>query len=41
MNHDVVFWAVIACVTGSIVILFGLFYMLARQAKKSANGNTK
>lgn len=36
MNQDMVFWAVIICVSGSVVVLFGLFYMLARQAKKNA-----
>jgi hypothetical protein len=36
MNHDMVWWAVMICVGGSIVVLFGLFFMLARQAKKTA-----
>jgi hypothetical protein len=39
MNQDIVFWAVIACVSGSVVVLFGLFYIIARQAKKTSEKN--
>ena len=39
MNQDMVFWAVIFCVAGSVVVLFGLFFMLARQANTSAKEN--
>ena len=41
MNQDMVFWAVIICVAGSVVVLFGLFFMLARQAKKTAEEHAK
>ena len=36
MNQDMVFWAVIICVSGSVVVLFGLFYLIARQANKKS-----
>lgn len=36
MNQDMVFWAVIVCVVGSVVVLFGLFYVIARKAQKAA-----
>ena len=39
MNQDMVFWAVIICVAGSVVVLFGMFYIIARQANKSAEKN--
>ena len=39
MNQDIVFWAVIICVTGSVVVLFGLFYIIARQANKNSEKN--
>lgn len=41
MNQDMVFWAVIVCVVGSVVVLFGLFFMLARKAKKTADEHAK
>jgi hypothetical protein len=39
MNQDMVFWAVIICVSGSVVVLFGLFYLIARQANKNSEKN--
>ena len=39
MNQDMVFWAVIVCVVGSVVVLFGLLYIIARQANTSAKEN--
>ena len=39
MNQDIVFWAVIICVTGSVVVLFGMFYIIARQANKNSEKN--
>lgn len=41
MNQDMVFWAVIICVAGSVVVLFGLFYVIARNANKTAEEHAK
>ena len=35
MNQDMVFWAVIVTVVGSVVVLFGLFYVIARKTKQA------
>ena len=39
MNQDMVFWSVIFTVVGSVVVLFGLLIVIARQANTSAKEN--
>ena len=41
MNQDMVFWAVIACVAGSVLVLFGLFYVIARKANERSGKKNK
>jgi len=41
MNQDMVFWSVIVTVVGSVVVLFGLFIVIAWKAKKSSAEKSK